>query len=106
MRKKLERKVITWADEKGIFEKSDSSKQLKKTMEECQELIDALEIYKTNLTLENFHDVVMEYGDVLVTLVLFGHFLQIDSFYALSIAYDKINKREGKMIDGFFVKEE
>lgn len=101
----LEQQVIEWGIKKGIFAKSNPKKQLEKTKEECQELIDAFEIYEADPTPENFHDVVMEYGDVLVTLVLFGRFTQIDALNALSLAYAKISKRKGKMIDGFFVKE-
>lgn len=93
--------VVDWAEEKGIFANSDLLAQLKKTAEEVQEVRWELEKFPMDDTA-----VVLEYGDVLVTLIIQITMLGYTPNECLEAAYDKISKRNGEMRDGVFVKEE
>ena len=59
----LQNKIIQWAEEKGIFEKSDPTSQFLKTISEVGELADA--VNKNDLP--EIKDAI---GDVTVTLIL------------------------------------
>ena len=60
---KLKDKVIEWAEDKGIFEKSDPTSQFLKTISEVGELADA--VNKNDLP--EIKDAI---GDITVTLIL------------------------------------
>lgn len=45
-------------------------------------------------------------GDTLVTIIVLAHQLDLDVTECLSIAYEEIKNRKGKMVNGTFVKEE
>lgn len=45
-------------------------------------------------------------GDTLVTIIVLAHQLDLDVTECLSIAYEEIKNRNGKMVNGTFVKEE
>ena len=161
--------VISWADEKGILEYGTSEGQLKKTVEELGEALDALKEMKDKQAIdcfEEYFNVINELGDIFVTLIIglklvdydfskfkriksdlsfagsiicenylfAGHViskfaeysneikaknltfilsditiacerLKVDPDFALEVAYNKIKKRKGKMVDGVFVKD-
>jgi NTP pyrophosphatase (non-canonical NTP hydrolase) len=61
--KDLNDKIIQWAEDRGIFEKSSPIKQQRKTVEEMGELFEAVNKGNTD-------DIKMEIGDVYVTLAL------------------------------------
>jgi NTP pyrophosphatase (non-canonical NTP hydrolase) len=92
--------VIEWATEKEIFDKSNSLKQLEKTYEELGEVV-----HELNHTPQDPNNILLEFGDVLVTLVIAMEMNNIHPTDALKAAYEKISKRSGKMIDGKFVKD-
>lgn len=100
--RELIKNVEQWADERGIFEKSDQFKQLAKTEEELYELADELVIDRDT---DNIDNVKLELGDVVVTLILLAKMKGVDIIECLELAYDKISKRTGKMFDGLFVKD-
>lgn len=98
---KLEKNVRLWADSKGIPEKSDYLKQFDKLKEEVEETEQALH--------ENdFSHAIEELGDIAVTLINTVYLLDKNMTVAdcLNIAYEKISKRSGKMVDGMFVKSD
>ena len=45
-------------------------------------------------------------GDTLVTIIVLAHQLDLDVTECLSIAYEEIKNRKGKMVNGTFIKEE
>lgn len=45
-------------------------------------------------------------GDTLVTIIVLAYQLDLDVAECLSIAYEEIKNRKGKMVNGTFVKEE
>lgn len=107
--KDLIEKVEAWGEEKGIMDPSNAPKQFMKFMEEVFE-------FKTMLDLElnyagdgdylRFDSAKMEFGDVLVTLIILAKQLGLGWDECLSMAYEKIKVRKGKVINGTFIKEE
>jgi NTP pyrophosphatase (non-canonical NTP hydrolase) len=94
----LEALVVAWADEKGILAKATTLKQAEKTMEEVQELIDAIK----NDDQEEIEDAL---GDILVTIIIQAKMQNMSLIECLEISYNIIAKRTGKMIDGQFKKD-
>lgn len=90
--------VEQWFVDRGI-DKGDGAKQLGKLQEEVDELKQAY--IETNRDEEK--DAV---GDTLVSLM--GYCLQreLDIEECLSIAYNNIKNRTGKVVNGVFVKDE
>jgi len=94
----LETLVIEWAANKGILEKATTAAQANKTMEECQELIDAIQD-------DNREEIADALGDILVTIIIQAKMQNMSLVECLEGAYNIIAKRTGKMVDGQFVKD-
>lgn len=94
----LEALVIEWADNKGILEKATTAAQANKTMEECQELIDAIQD-------DNKDEISDALGDILVTIIIQAKMQNMSLVECLEGAYNVIAKRTGKMVNGQFVKD-
>lgn len=120
--KELERNVIQWAKDKGIFEKATRSTQCDKTIEEVIELKeattkldllddlfldDSVEYYTLDHKIENNANKEMKdaIGDVLVTLIIQAEMNGTSLDECLELAWDEIKDRTGKMIEGTFVKD-
>ena len=95
----LEKKVIVWAEDRGIFASSNATAQFLKTMSEAGELADHL---SKDAPIEELVD---DIGDMLVTMILMGEFIGVNLVDCLDYAYDEIKNRKGKMVGGVFVKE-
>jgi len=103
--KDLVKDVEQWAIDKGIAEKATMLTQFEKMAEEVKELFDEIKkLYSGNAL--NMKDIHMELGDVVVTAVILAQLAGTDIETVLQMAYDKISKRTGKMINGTFVKSE
>lgn len=106
----LTRLVISWGDARGIVLKTpeQSVAQFGKTFEEVQEVLEAAEDLSlaSNNQQECLADLKKEIGDVLVTLIIGAACADVDITECLSLAYEKIKNRKGKLINGVFVKEE
>jgi NTP pyrophosphatase (non-canonical NTP hydrolase) len=94
----LEALVITWAHQKGILDNGTPRAQAGKTVEEVQELIDAID---TN----NKAEIEDALGDILVTIIIQAEMQGLELVKCLESAYNVIAKRTGKMVDGQFVKD-
>ena len=94
----LEALVIEWAENKGILEKATTAAQANKTMEECQELIDAIQD-------DNRDEIADALGDILVTIIIQAKMQNMSLLECLEGAYNVIAKRTGKMVNGQFVKD-
>ena len=95
----LEQKVKIWAANRQILTKDNSSKQYMKFIEESGELARA--ILKNNEA-----DIVDSFGDVMVTLIILSEQLGYNLTNCLKSAYNEIKDREGKTVNGVFIKEE
>jgi len=90
-------KVLYWALDKGIFNKSTALLQHGKMVEEVYEL-------KYAISTNDRDSVEDELGDVLVTAIVQAQFWGLDPTTCLSKAVAKIAARDGEMRDGLYVK--
>ena len=109
----LEVKVIEWANDKGILNKSTSLNQAEKTIEELNELIEAttaqclgkVEFINTKGKLVNTEEEIKDaLGDILVTIIIGAELQGLKLEDCLESAYNVISKRTGKMVNGVFIK--
>ena len=87
-----------WAIDKGLH-KANPIAQLAKIMEELGEVAQAY-------TRNKRENLLMELGDLLVTIIIFAQQMDIDLEVALGMAYKKIADRDGKLVNGTFIKQE
>lgn len=95
---KLVERVLSWADDKGIFAHSCPKCQWKKTQEEVEELFVALRD-------DDRAETIDAYGDIFVTIIIGAKLSGLDLKDCLESALNVIEKRNGKMVDGIFVKD-
>ena len=95
-------KINEWADERNL-KQADPKIQWMRITEEVGEIRDVL-LKPTKFTDPQIalKDAI---GDTLVTIIVLAHQLDLDVTECLSIAYDEIKNRKGKMVNGTFVKE-
>ena len=98
MKRLIERKVIEWANERGLIKEENAPKQFIKLTSEVGELADALlkgDPYET----------IDAIGDIQVVLIILCEQLNINYSQALESAYNEIKERKGKTVNGTFIKE-
>ena len=95
----LSNKVIEWAFDKGILERENAPKQMLKVMEEVGETAGAL-------LKNNEAELKDGIGDSFVTLIILCQQLGYSPTECLQLAYNEIENRKGKTVNGVFVKEE
>lgn len=88
-----------WAKSRGLFDKGDAKTQYVKLQEEAGELAKAL-------LQDDEEEVIDAIGDMVVVLTNLAHIKGVSIERCIACAYDVINKRTGKMINGTFVKDE
>lgn len=119
--KELQKKILDWADDKDLLYEENAEKQFMKFIEEVFEFkseMDILVRYR-NYYRENpqkkipnaEHERItkkakLEMGDIFVTLIILCMQLKLDPIDCLESAYNKIKSRQGKTINGQFIKEE
>ena len=91
--------IRTWARDRGIYKTGDSKTQYVKLMEEAGELAQAL-LKKDN------PEIVDAIGDMVVVLTNLAELEGYRIEDCIQSAYDVIKSRQGKMINGTFVKDE
>lgn len=111
--KQLNERVVIWASDKGILKKATPLTQHSKTQEEVNELFEALFAQNNDLihftnskgdrkdTQEEIKDAI---GDILVTLLIQCRLQNLNPLDCLESALNIIEKRNGKIINGVFVK--
>ena len=92
-------KIRTWAETRGLYEKGDPMVQYVKLQEEAGELAKAL-------LKDDQPEVIDAIGDMVVVLTNLAHQRGVYIESCIQSAYEVINKRTGKMINGTFVKDE
>ena len=89
--------IRDWAAVRGIYDNGDNKTQYVKLIEEAGELAKAL--------LKNDKpEVIDAIGDMVVVLTNLAHLEGLDIEYCIDSAYKEIANRQGKMINGTFVK--
>lgn len=104
---KLRTNVEEWAKDKDLLHSENADKQFMKFIEEVFEFkseMDLIHILGGNEL--NSHDMMLEMGDIFVTLIILCEQLEIDPVVCLEMAYKKISQRRGRTIDGVFYKQE
>lgn len=96
-------KVNEWADERNL-QQADPNIQWMRVTEEVGEIRDVL-LKPTKFT-EPQAALKDAIGDTLVTIIVLARQLDLDVTECLSVAYEEIKNRKGKMVNGTFVKEE
>ena len=91
-------RIKQWAADRNLIEGSTAFKQVRKLIEETEEL--AFALYENNV--EETKDAI---GDIQVVLAVMCAQLNIDIDECREIAWDQIKDRKGRMVDGVFVKE-
>jgi NTP pyrophosphatase (non-canonical NTP hydrolase) len=90
--------IREWAEQRGLYERGDVKTQLIKLQEEMGELAKA--------TLENDKpEIIDAIGDMVVVLTNLAHLNNVNIETCIAEAYNVINKRTGKMVNGTFVKD-
>jgi NTP pyrophosphatase (non-canonical NTP hydrolase) len=93
----LEALVISWATQKGIMQNGTPIAQFFKTVEEVEELGEAIEKNDIDETIDAL-------GDILVTIIIQAEMHGLKLTECLESAYNVISKRNGSMVNGQFVK--
>ena len=94
-----EMKVIQWGEARQIVQHSTPYAQALKTLEEVQELLDAIQAKDKEAMID-------AYGDILVTLVMGCATADLDLVSCFNHAYEQIKDRKGYLSpEGIFVKE-
>ena len=91
-------RIKQWASDRNLIEGSTPLKQVRKLIEETEELATAL--HENNV--EETKDAI---GDTQVVLAVICCQLGIDIDECRELAWNEIKDRKGRMIDGVFVKE-
>lgn len=117
----LKELVLKWADDKDLLHYENADTQFGKFIEEVFEFkteMDVWRLYKKfkydksvlqdfSITeVERWINLKLEMGDIFVTLIILCEDLGIDPVVCLEMTYKKISKRQGKTINGTFVKSE
>ena len=89
--------IREWAKNKGILDKGDSKTQYIKLQEEAGELAKAL-------LNKDKPEIIDAIGDIVVVLTNLAELEEVRIEDCINSAYEVINKRTGKMINGTFVK--
>ena len=91
--------IRQWARDKGIYKSGDARTQFVKLMEEAGELAQAI--------LKNDEpEVIDAIGDMVVVLTNLAELRGYSIEKCIDNAYDVIKSRQGKMVNGTFVKQE
>jgi NTP pyrophosphatase (non-canonical NTP hydrolase) len=92
-------KIKQWGVDRGIIQNSSPLAQTTKTLEEVQEMFDAI-------VRDDKYDLGDAIGDVVVTLIMVAGTANLDFKMCIEQAYEEIKDRKGYLRpDGTFVKE-
>ena len=92
-------KIRSWAETRGLYKSGNPKIQYVKLQEEAGELAKAL-------LKDDQPEVIDAIGDMVVVLTNLAHQRGVYIEECIQTAYEVINKRTGKMINGTFVKDE
>jgi NTP pyrophosphatase (non-canonical NTP hydrolase) len=95
----LIQKIELWAEERGIFDKSDDKTQCLKFVSEAGELADAIAVDDAEKAMDGI-------GDAIVTLIVLARMRGVSVQMCVAGAYEVISKRTGRMVNGVFVKDQ
>jgi len=92
-------RIRDWAEERGIYDRGDSNTQYVKLMEEAGELAQGL-------LKKDKPEIIDAIGDMVVVLTNLAHMEGMDIENCVQSAYTEIKNRQGRMVNGTFVKDD
>jgi NTP pyrophosphatase (non-canonical NTP hydrolase) len=101
--------IREWATKRGLYEKGDVKTQFVKLIEEVGELGKAILKEDHDETVDAIGDIVVVLTNLTELAPLYKGDLSIEHMHiedCISSAYNVINSRTGKMVNGTFVKDE
>lgn len=108
----LQKLTLEWAKDKELLHADNTDKQFMKFIEEIFEFKTEYDILwhevrkKGGISKDSVRPLILEMGDIFVTLIILCNQIGIEPTRCLDMAYEKIKDRTGKTIDGVFVKKE
>ena len=108
----LQKLTLDWAKDKDLLHAENADKQFMKFIEEVFEFKTEYDIFwheverQGGISKECVRPLMIEMGDIFVTLIVLCNQIGIEPTRCLDMAYEKIKDRTGKTINGVFVKEE
>ena len=108
----LQKIIEEWAKDKDLLHAENADKQFMKFIEEIFEFKTDYDILlyeverQGGISKESVRPLMIEMGDIFVTLIVLCNQIGIEPTRCLDMAYEKIKDRTGKTINGVFVKEE
>lgn len=105
----LEEKVFEWAGNHDLLHEENANKQFLKFIEEVFEFkteMDNVLSYTDPYVDEADRRMILEMGDIFVTLIILCMQLGIEPQFCLEKAYEKIKDRKGETRNGCFIKAE
>lgn len=94
----MKKKVLEWAEPKGLLNPQIAPQQFMKLVEEVGELSNAI-------LKDDKAEQIDALGDIQVVLIILAEQLGFDLDTCLECAYNEIKNRKGKTINGSFIKE-
>ena len=91
-------KIRSWAQNRGLYDKGDTKTQFAKLMEESGVLARAV-------LKDDKKEFIVAIGDMVVVLTNLAYLGGTNIEHCIDEAYDVIRKRQGKMVNGTFVKD-
>lgn len=91
--------ILQWAADRNILKGSTRKDQMTKLMEEIGELAGGIARGNEDMVKDSI-------GDALVVLTILAEQSGTSIAECLSLAWNEIKDRKGKMVDGIFIKEE
>ncbi|AXH72005.1 MAG: NTP-PPase_u3 [Podoviridae sp. ctbj_2] len=91
-------KIVNWAQERNLIQGSTPEKQFIKLVEELGELAEGMAKRRPGQIIDSI-------GDMGVVLTILAAQLGTSFEACLTVAYDEIKLRKGRMVDGVFIKE-
>jgi NTP pyrophosphatase (non-canonical NTP hydrolase) len=95
----MKKKVLEWAEPKGLLNPEFAPKQFMKLVEEVGELSNAI-------LKDNKAGIIDGLGDCVVVLIILAEQLGFDLDTCLECAYNEIKDRKGQTLNGTFLKDE
>jgi NTP pyrophosphatase (non-canonical NTP hydrolase) len=94
----LQEAVIEWANNRDLLKPENANRQFLKVVEELGELASSIAKEKRGETVDAM-------GDLFVTLIILSEQLDLDPVKCLQVAYAEIRGRNGKTVNGVFLKQ-
>lgn len=108
----LQKLTLDWAKDKNLLYAENADKQFMKFIEEIFEFKTDYDILwyeverQGGIIKESVRPLMLEMGDVFVTLIILCNQIGIEPIKCLDMAYEKIKDRTGKTVNGIFIKQE